>query len=48
MHLLTDKFHPKISGAYPVPDSMKNEYGTNPDWVETTNDDKANQLPDEE
>jgi len=35
-------------GAYPVPDSMKSEYGTNPTWAEATNDDKANQLPDEE
>jgi len=35
-------------GAYPVPDSMKSEYGTNPTWVDSTNDDKANQLPDEE
>jgi len=27
---------------------MKSEYGTNPTWAEATNDDKANQLPDEE
>ena len=36
------------SGAYPIPDSMKSEYETNPLWAEATNDDKANQLPDEE
>eukprot|EP00092_Neocalanus_flemingeri_P008080 GFUD01008718.1.p1 GENE.GFUD01008718.1~~GFUD01008718.1.p1 ORF type:complete len:555 (+),score=120.69 GFUD01008718.1:44-1708(+) len=35
-------------GAYTVPDSMKSEYGTNPAWADSTNDDKANQLPDEE
>merc|ERR1712179_200161 len=35
-------------GASPVPDSMKSESGTNPAWTEATNDDKANQLPDEE
>jgi len=35
-------------GEYPVPDSMKSEYGGNPAWAENTNDDKASQLPDEE
>jgi len=35
-------------GNYPVPESMKGEYGTNPVWAEATNDDKANQLPDVE
>jgi len=35
------------NGNYPVPDSMKGEYGANPAWAEATNDDKASQLPDE-
>jgi len=35
-------------GDYTVPDSMKSEYETNPTWAGTTNDDKANQLPDED
>ena len=35
-----------FSGNYPVPDSMKAEYGAAPSWADSTNDDNANQLPD--
>ena len=45
---MMQKYPQKYSGAYTVPDSMKSEYGANPAWAEATNDDKANQLPDEE
>ena len=34
------------SGNYPVPDSMKAEYGAAPHWADSTNDDKSNQFPD--
>jgi len=33
-------------GNFPVPDSMKGEYSATPAWASSTNDDKANQVPD--
>ena len=38
--MLTNKIFKRFPGDYPVPDSKKSEYGTNPDWVDSTNDDK--------
>jgi hypothetical protein len=43
---LLDKYRTLLLiGNYPVPDSMKAEYGAAPAWAGTTNDDNSNQLP---